>query len=277
MTATTVLGQRTKNTLDGRDADRARLPDPAQQPASPSSTARPYVARGAVNNAGNVAAHEEDDRCGRSRRSSRARGFSFVEILTMCPTGWFIETQEAPDYLTDTSRRCTSPGVLEGRTREPMMPEPRPSAPCRRVPVERRRRDRSRRCGSDFPTSSIVAAPYFGAFAHHVPGAEDSSATPSVRCGHAPRSTIALDLPKALGELAPNLRWVQAIGAGIDHLLDAGLPGRRDRHQRRRRRRAPIAEFAIGRLLEVWKRSTGSTSSSASTTGSPCSAHWSKG
>ena len=26
-------------------------------------------------------------------------GFSFVEILTMCPTGWFIETQEAPAYL----------------------------------------------------------------------------------------------------------------------------------------------------------------------------------
>ena len=41
MTATTVLGQRTKNTLDGRDAERARLPDPAEQPASPSSTARP--------------------------------------------------------------------------------------------------------------------------------------------------------------------------------------------------------------------------------------------
>ena len=28
MTATTALGQRTKNTLDGRDAERARLPDP---------------------------------------------------------------------------------------------------------------------------------------------------------------------------------------------------------------------------------------------------------
>ena len=33
MTATTVLGQRTKNTLDGRDADDHGYPDPAQQPA----------------------------------------------------------------------------------------------------------------------------------------------------------------------------------------------------------------------------------------------------
>ena len=29
----------------------------------------------------------------------RGDGFSFVEILTMCPTGWFIPTQEGPDYL----------------------------------------------------------------------------------------------------------------------------------------------------------------------------------
>ena len=35
---------------------------------------------------------------------------------------------------------------------------------------------------------------------------------------------IALDLPKGIDELAPNLRWVQAIGAGIDHLHDCGLP-----------------------------------------------------
>ncbi len=40
MTATTVLGQRTKNTLDGRDAEAPRLPDPAQQPDRASSTAR---------------------------------------------------------------------------------------------------------------------------------------------------------------------------------------------------------------------------------------------
>jgi len=31
----------------------------------------------------------------------RGDGFSFVEILTMCPTGWFIPTSEGPDYLND--------------------------------------------------------------------------------------------------------------------------------------------------------------------------------
>jgi len=29
----------------------------------------------------------------------RGAGFSFVEILTMCPTGWFVPTAEGPSYL----------------------------------------------------------------------------------------------------------------------------------------------------------------------------------
>ena len=29
----------------------------------------------------------------------RGAGFSFVEILTMCPTGWFVPTAEGPGYL----------------------------------------------------------------------------------------------------------------------------------------------------------------------------------
>ena len=28
------------------------------------------------------------------------QGFSFVEILTMCPTGWFLATAQGPDYLS---------------------------------------------------------------------------------------------------------------------------------------------------------------------------------
>ena len=31
----------------------------------------------------------------------------------MCPTGWFIETQEAPDYLTDHLAAVHAPGVLK--------------------------------------------------------------------------------------------------------------------------------------------------------------------
>jgi 2-oxoglutarate/2-oxoacid ferredoxin oxidoreductase subunit beta len=52
-------------------------------------------------------------------------GFSFVEILTMCPTGWFVETDEAPGYLADKLAAVHTGGVLKdvvgaaaGRVRE---------------------------------------------------------------------------------------------------------------------------------------------------------------
>ncbi len=44
-------------------------------------------------------------------------GFSFVEILTMCPTGWFVETDEAPDYLDETLAAVHDAGCAEGRAR----------------------------------------------------------------------------------------------------------------------------------------------------------------
>ena len=46
-------------------------------------------------------------------------GFSFVEILTMCPTGWFIETEEAPAYLDATVAAVHAGGVLKDVTATP--------------------------------------------------------------------------------------------------------------------------------------------------------------
>jgi 2-oxoglutarate/2-oxoacid ferredoxin oxidoreductase subunit beta len=40
-------------------------------------------------------------------------GFSFVEILTMCPTGWFIDTHEAPDYLETSLASVHVAGILK--------------------------------------------------------------------------------------------------------------------------------------------------------------------
>jgi 2-oxoglutarate ferredoxin oxidoreductase subunit beta len=111
MTATTVLGQRTKNTLEGRDAVQHGQPiRPADLVAQLDGAV--YVARGAVNTAGNVA---------RTKRmlqraievQAAGYGFSFVEILTMCPTGWFIPTHDAPDYLSDTLAAVHHGGVVK--------------------------------------------------------------------------------------------------------------------------------------------------------------------
>jgi 2-oxoglutarate ferredoxin oxidoreductase subunit beta len=98
MTATTVLGQRTKNSLEGRDPAYHGHPILiGDLVAQLDGTA--YAARAAVHDAAGVS---------RTRRilrralevQLRGEGFSFVEILTMCPTGWFVATGEGPDYLS---------------------------------------------------------------------------------------------------------------------------------------------------------------------------------
>jgi 2-oxoglutarate ferredoxin oxidoreductase subunit beta len=100
MTATSVLGQRTKNTIDGRDAEYHGYPILIGDLISRLDGAA-YVARGSVHNAGAVARTTKMLR--RALETQRRReGFSFVEVLTMCPTGWFIPTAEGPGYLSNT-------------------------------------------------------------------------------------------------------------------------------------------------------------------------------
>jgi 2-oxoglutarate ferredoxin oxidoreductase subunit beta len=100
MTATTVLGQRTKNSLDGRDAEYHGYPILIGDLLSRLDGAA-YVARGSVHNAGAVARTKKMlKRAFEIQRDGG--GFTFVEVLTMCPTGWFIPTGEGPDYLNDT-------------------------------------------------------------------------------------------------------------------------------------------------------------------------------
>jgi 2-oxoglutarate/2-oxoacid ferredoxin oxidoreductase subunit beta len=111
LTATTVLGQRTKNSLDGRDAATHGYPIRLSNLLAELDGVG-YVGRGAVNTAGNVAKtkrmiHQAFD------NQLNGRGFSFVEILTMCPTGGVIETGEAPDYLRDHLAPVHEIGVLK--------------------------------------------------------------------------------------------------------------------------------------------------------------------
>jgi 2-oxoglutarate ferredoxin oxidoreductase subunit beta len=111
MTATTVLGQRTKNTLEGRDAQAHGYPIRLSNLLAELQGAA-YVARGAVNSSVNV--NRTKKMIQRALEvQKQGLGFSFVEILTMCPTGWFIDTADAPEYLTDKVGAVHSMGVLK--------------------------------------------------------------------------------------------------------------------------------------------------------------------
>jgi 2-oxoglutarate ferredoxin oxidoreductase subunit beta len=117
MTATSVIGQRTKNSLDGRDAQYHGYPILIGDLIARLEGAA-YVARGSVHNAGAVARTKKMFR--RAFESQiRNEGFSFVEVLTMCPTGWFIPTGEGPGYMTGTLGEVHVMGELkvDGRVR----------------------------------------------------------------------------------------------------------------------------------------------------------------
>ena len=111
MTATTVVGQRTKNSLEGRDPKKHGFPIRMAEMLAPLEGVA-YVARGATNNAGNIF-HLRKMLRNAFAAQEQGLGFSFVEILTMCPTGWFIQTGEAPDYLDDKLGAYHKVGVIK--------------------------------------------------------------------------------------------------------------------------------------------------------------------
>jgi 2-oxoglutarate ferredoxin oxidoreductase subunit beta len=99
LTATTVVGQRTKTSLDGRD------PDVHGHPIDIGALLREidgavYVARGASSSPGMIARTKRMVRRALELQMAGA-GFTFVEVLTMCPTGWFVGTPEGPEYLEE--------------------------------------------------------------------------------------------------------------------------------------------------------------------------------
>jgi 2-oxoglutarate ferredoxin oxidoreductase subunit beta len=111
MTATTVLGQRTKNSLEGRDPKKHGYPIRMAEMLAPLDGVA-YVARGATNNAGNIFQLRKMLRSAFQAQADGI-GFSYVEILTMCPTGWFLQTGEAPDYLADTLQGYHKLGIIK--------------------------------------------------------------------------------------------------------------------------------------------------------------------
>ena len=113
MTATSVIGQRTKTSLDGRDADYHGYPILIGNLLAQLQGAA-YVARGSVHSAGAVAKTKKMMHKA-FETQLRGGGFSFVEVLTMCPTGWFIPTADGPGYMDDTLGQVHTMGELKAR------------------------------------------------------------------------------------------------------------------------------------------------------------------
>jgi len=96
MTATSVIGQRTKTSLEGRHP--AHHGHPIRLPELLSGLeGAAYLARATVDSPAGIR---------RAKKALRAAfetqrlglGFSLVEVLTMCPTGWFVEPPDGPAF-----------------------------------------------------------------------------------------------------------------------------------------------------------------------------------
>ena len=153
MTATTTVGQRTKTEPRRSRAERST----ATRSRSPTSWRTfpgvAYVARGAVDKPNAVA---------RTRRYLReafesqlaGEGFSLVEILTMCPTGWAVPTDQGarvparPDGTHLPARRAApaiaAPTLMDVRIHDLLARAARVSPDRSRRDARRRRRARSR-------------------------------------------------------------------------------------------------------------------------------------
>jgi len=111
MTAASVMGQRTKTSLEGRNAAQHGYPIPiADILATLEGTS--YVARGSVHNTLAIAQTKKLVRTA-FERPMEGRGLALIEILTMCPTGWFVPVGDGPQYMQDTLGKAYPFGVLK--------------------------------------------------------------------------------------------------------------------------------------------------------------------
>jgi 2-oxoglutarate ferredoxin oxidoreductase subunit beta len=110
LTATTVIGQRTKTSISGRDGDEHGYPVPVADLVAKLQGVG-YVARTAVHTAAAVA---QTKRMLRKAFECQldGRGFGLVEILTMCPTGWFVTAPEGSGYLSESMEKVYPLGEL---------------------------------------------------------------------------------------------------------------------------------------------------------------------
>jgi 2-oxoglutarate ferredoxin oxidoreductase subunit beta len=90
---TTMIGQKTSTTQDGRDPERDGLPIKMAEmlAAIPGSH---YVARGALNTPANVKKAKEYIKKAIQSQID-GKGYNFVELLSTCPTNWGLSPVEA--------------------------------------------------------------------------------------------------------------------------------------------------------------------------------------
>ena len=97
MAPTSLANQKTKTSPYGRDPEDIGLPIRACEMLN-TLEAPVFIERCAVNNVKNVLKTKRAIKKVLENQIS-GKGYSFVEILSMCPTGWGMQTPEAAEWV----------------------------------------------------------------------------------------------------------------------------------------------------------------------------------
>ncbi len=116
MAPTTLIGQRATTCQSGRDSNLAGYPLRMAEIIA-TLDAPVYVARFALNTPGNIL----KARAGIEkafRNQTEGRGYSFVELLTNCPTNWGVSPQESIRWIAEKSIPVFPLGEFRNRQEE---------------------------------------------------------------------------------------------------------------------------------------------------------------
>ncbi len=96
---TTLMGQKTTTTPQGRQQNQGH-PLKGPEMLVPITSSNAYIAR--------VISHNYQETLNVFKKAIKnqidGRGFSFVEVLSMCPINWHTDAQESLDYVEEMSK-----------------------------------------------------------------------------------------------------------------------------------------------------------------------------
>ncbi|HVO36828.1 MAG TPA: thiamine pyrophosphate-dependent enzyme [Candidatus Acidoferrum sp.] len=99
MAPTTLIGQKTTTTPDGRTAERAGYPIRVCEMLTPLEGAK-YIARVSVSSPKNVIQAKKAIRKA-FETQIKGQGFSLVEVLSQCPTNWHMTPVESVKWVDE--------------------------------------------------------------------------------------------------------------------------------------------------------------------------------
>ena len=101
MAPTTLEGQKSTTTVNGRDVKETGYPMKMSEIIS-TLDAPVYVARFALNTPANILKAKKGIEKA-FKNQIDGRGYSFVELLSNCPTNWGVSAEESYDWIADKS------------------------------------------------------------------------------------------------------------------------------------------------------------------------------